>query len=641
MRPAALAAVFWIPAVLCALWTVAAGKDVNWDLLNYHYYGPYEWLGARLGQDYFAASGQSYLNPAGHVPFYLMVSAGWHSVAVSMLLAAAHGLSLSLLYLIAWKLFAHHAPRERHMLSALATAAGAATAIFWALVGSTFLDPLLAVPMLAGLLALLGEAPQGAVRRAALAGLLFGLAAALKYSNAMFALAALPLALAAPQAAWRARLAAGAAYAAGGAAAVAAFAGPWLALMWREMGNPVFPLMNGWFRSPHAPAANMFAGRFELQDAWSALALPFRLAVPDGMLYAEIIAPDMRFVALLAALVALPIAARLGRRASPGWRLSGADYRVLGYFSAALAVWLLTSVNARYGVMVLLLAGLCLARLVERALPLPAARIALAALLVVQLGASLMVAPARWALADRWSASWLPFAPAEPAVREPALYLTIETLPMAAVAPFVHRDASFVNLRGQYSIPPGSPRLQSLLERHAGKVRALGRHLRIRENGRPREEAIEAYDYTYIRYGYRIDPADCHAIDWRPDEQDALSRAANWLARQPGRHEEVLSLGSCALRPARRDPRDVEAERRVTEAFERIERACPKLFRGQTALTESLGKEWMRNYPALDARLETQGDIVILDRYLALSYFNFGSLAAWQRGQGTLPAPCR
>src|SRR5439155_1343121 len=79
-------AVFALPALLCAAWTVLAGKDVNWDLLNYHYYLPYEWLHERLAQDYFAASGQSYLNPIGFLPFYAMLAAGWHSVVASMAL---------------------------------------------------------------------------------------------------------------------------------------------------------------------------------------------------------------------------------------------------------------------------------------------------------------------------------------------------------------------------------------------------------------------------------------------------------------------------------------------------------------------------------------------------------------------------
>src|SRR5260370_10654635 len=75
-------------------------------------------------------------------------------------------------------------------------------------VGGSFLDPLLVPPMLAGLLLLLRE-DRHAGRRAALAGALFGAAAALKYSNAVYALAALPLALAMPGLARASRLRAG------------------------------------------------------------------------------------------------------------------------------------------------------------------------------------------------------------------------------------------------------------------------------------------------------------------------------------------------------------------------------------------------------------------------------------------------
>jgi hypothetical protein len=639
MRRSTRIAVLCISAAVCVLWTVAAGKDVNWDQLNYHYYLPYEWLGGRLALDYFAASGQSYLNPAGYVPFYLMLASGWHSVLASALLAAAHSLNLALLYFIGWKLFAHRSERERHVLCTLAAALGASSAIFWATVGSSFLDPLLAAPMLAGLLLLLEPEPGRAARRPLLAGLLFGAAAALKYSNAFFALAATPLALAGPGG-WAPRLRAGLAYAAGGAAAVALLAGPWMALMWREFANPVFPLLNGWFRSPEAPASNMFAGRFAPQDLWAALALPYRLIAPEGVLYAEITAPDLRFAALALAALALPFAAGFGRleRAAA---LRGADWRLLGFFTLALVAWVATSANGRYGMLVLLLAGLCLARLVERLLPVAMARVVLATLLVAQVAACGMVSAPRWFIADRWSRQWLPFVPAEQALRQPALYLTLESLPMAAVVPFVHRDSSFVNLRGQQSVPPGAPRLDALFARHGGSVRVLGRHMRLREEGRPRQEVVEAYDVSLLRYGYRIDADDCYAIDWQPDEQDALSRAANWIARQPDSHAASLSLGSCALRPAQRDPRDIETERLVSAAFDRIERACPAIFRGQTGLTDSLGKEWMRNYPALDARLETHGGVVILDRYLALSYYHFGSLSAWQRAQGTLPDACR
>ena len=261
--------VFGLPAAICAAWTVYAGKDVNWDQLNYHYYLPFELLAGRLGQDFFAASAQSYLNPIGYLPFYLMVSHGWHSVAVAIVLAAAHSLSVGLLYLVAYTLFAHLPQRDRCMFSCIAAALGAATGVYWMTVGGSFLDPLLAPPMLAGLLLLLDDARTA--RRAALAGALLGAAAALKYSNAIFALALLPLAFVQSRRA-------GFAYVLAGAAAVALFAGPWFALLQREFGNPVFPLANAWFRSPDALPINLIGERFALSDPVALLAFPFRMA---------------------------------------------------------------------------------------------------------------------------------------------------------------------------------------------------------------------------------------------------------------------------------------------------------------------------------------------------------------------------
>ena len=202
--------------ILCAAWTLHAGKDVNWDLLNYHYYVPFQLLAGRLEQDFFAASAQSYLNPVGYLPFYLMVAGGWHSVVVSIVLAAAHSLSIGLLYLIARRLFAHLPPRERTVFSVLATALGAASGVYWMTVGGTFLDPLLVPLMLGGLLLLLREG------RRADAGRRWPECCSAprpRSSTPMRSsrLAALPLAIA---------MRGGLAYLVGAAAAVAVLAGP-------------------------------------------------------------------------------------------------------------------------------------------------------------------------------------------------------------------------------------------------------------------------------------------------------------------------------------------------------------------------------------------------------------------------------
>jgi hypothetical protein len=629
-----LLCVLSIPAAICAAWTVFAGKDVNWDLLNYHYYLPFQLVAARVGQDFFAASAQSYLNPIGYLPFYAMVSWGWHSVVVSVVLAIAHSLSIALLYLVAWRLFAHLPRRDRIVFACLASALGAATAVFWATIGTSFLDPLLVPPMLAGLLLLL---EHDSARRAALAGALFGAAAALKYSNAIFVLAALPLAFALPGASGAARLRGGLAYAAGGAAAVALLAGPWLALMAREFGNPVFPLLNAWFQSPHAPAAHLINLRFTPQDLAAALAFPFRMAFLDRSLYAEIFAPDIRFAALATAALALPVLAP--RIPSLLRGLRGTEWRVLAFFGIGSVLWLASSANGRYGMIVLLLAGVCLARLVERLLPLGAARVTLALLLALQVAMTVMVAPPRWFVVEPWSRSWLPYAVPERALREPALYLTLETLPMAVVAPLVHPASSFVNFRGQQSIPPDSPRLHSLLDRHRGRVRVLGRSLELAD-GAPRPSEVQAHDGTLARIGYRLDTSDCFTIEWRRDE-DPLSRAANWLSGTTPT-TEPLSVASCGLRPAAPDPARAEREKRVSAIFDRVETACPRLFRGQTAVTEPLGTSgWLRHYVILDARVEAIGERLILNRYRAGSLVELGALGDWERAHSAVPEPCR
>lgn len=583
------AAAFLVPAALCVLWTLGAGKDVNWDLLNYHYYAPWQLLQGRLAQDFFAASAQSYLNPVGYVPFYLMVSSGWHSLLASSVLAVLHSLSLALLYFLARRLFAHLPPREQTLFACLGTALGAATWVFWPTVGSSFLDPLLLPLILGGLLFLMDG------RHVMLAGVLFGTAAALKYSNGIYVLAALPLVFS---------LRAALAYLAGAGLAIAVLAGPWMLALIREFGNPVFPLMNAWFHSPDALPVNLVSERFTPRNFLEALAIPFRMAALDRHLYSEIFAPDLRLALLMLAGLALPLARK---------RLMTVDRRMLAFLALGAVLWIMSSANARYGLPVLLLAGLALARLAEHLLPQHVARIALATLLVVQVAISLLAAPTRWFLAEPWSARWLPY---DTPARDPALYLSVEVQPMAVVAPFLHPGSAFVNFSGLHSLPADAPRLVALLERYRGRVRVLGRMTEP-----------TAYNNAVRRLGLRVDPGDCFTIEWRAE-------------RAPS--PEPLSVVSCALGAATRDPADVEAERRMSALFERIEKRCAALLRGQTAVTEPFGTAgWSRNYPGLDARLEAFGGSVLLHRYRSATVLELGRLSDWARDDAPLPPACR
>ena len=636
LRPVGLAA-----AVFAALWTVYAGKDLSWDLLHYHFYSAYAFAGDRIGRDFFAASAQSYLNPVGYLPFYWMVASGWHSVAVSVALALVHAANLVLLYALARRLFLHHEPRQRTLLSLLAMSLGGASAVFWATVGTSFLDPLLTVPMLGGLLLLADERSRGVTLRTVAAGLLFGAAAALKYSNAVFALAGvLPVAMQ-PAASTVARLRAVLAYAGGGAAGLAIFGGPTFVQLYREFGNPVFPLFNGWFRSPDFPPINFGAERFAPKSIADALQFPLSVVSPQSMTYAEISAPDLRFAAF--ALLAAALLAAVALRPAPRGALAGSDARMLVFFGLAYAGWLATSANGRYGMLVVLLVGLLVARLADRLLPLAAARGSLLLLLVAQIVACALISPPRWFMIDKWSSSWFPYHVPERAQRESALYLTVETQAMSAAIPFLNPASSFVNLRGQHSIEQGTRRLQRLVAMHQGKVRAIGRALRLQSDGRPRPDLVELYDSTLLRYGFRVDDSDCFEIAWRPQRDDWLSQLANRLVTADARVREAnVALVSCALRPGRWSDAELEEERKMSLLFDRMERSCPGIFRGQTAVTEKLGREWSRTYAGLEARVETNQGALVLAPFFKLRHHYLGKVSDWDNGvPGALEQACR
>lgn len=618
-----------LPVVACGVWTVAAGKDLNWDLLHYHYYIAAAFAERRLAQDYFAASSQSYLNPLAYLPFFLMVHARWHAVLVSVTLAAVHATNITLMFVIGRQLLSHREPRDRDLLAALGAALGAASAIFWTMVGTSFVDILLTVPMLGAVALLLSGAGKPAAWTAAAAGLLFGMAASLKYSNAFFALAGCALAV-------RALLP----YTAGGAAGVALFAGPWLWRMQREFGNPFFPYFNAWFRSPDFLPINLAADRYVPAGVLQFVTFPLHMMSAKSLAYAEISAPDVRFAALGLLAIAAAASARLVR--GNGASFTSRDVRFFAFFVLSLAAWIATSANARYGLLVLLLVGPCAMRLADRALPLMTGRVTLIVLIFVQAWMCAVNSPARWFVAVRWSRDWFPYVVPAPALERPAVYLTVETQAMAVIAPFLNRQSTFVNLRGQTGGTPGWQRIVAPRLAPGGMdVRTVGRGLRLGADGRPRADVVQGYASTLERFGWRVDPAACFPIEWRVDDGDRLSRWANALAGDLPSGNRLFSLASCALVPAQADPLRAAAEERISRVFDRVEQACPRLFHGQTAVTDRYGKEWSRTYVGLDARLETNAGRLVLSPFFRLVYYDLGNVADWEKGPLPSPASCR
>jgi len=189
----------------------------------------------------------------------------------------------------------------------------------------------------------------------------------------------------------------------------------------------------------------------------------------------------------------------------------------------------------------------------------------------------------------------------------------------------------------------GAQRMQALLARHQETVRTIGRALRLRRDGRPRPDIIEMYDSTLLRYGFRVDAGDCFPIAWRPERYDALSQFANLLVTEDaGVRAANVALVSCALRTGSWSAAEIEEERRVSLLFDGMERSCRGIFRGQTSVTERIGREWSRNYAGLEARLETNQGALVLVPFFKLRHFYLGTAAEWEHGvPAALEKQCR
>jgi len=100
-------------------------------------------------------------------------------------------------------------------------------------------------------------------------------------------------------------------------------------------------------------------------------------------------------------------------------------------------------------------------------------------------------------------------------------------------------------------------------------------------------------------------------------------------------------LLSCGLRPVPRDPRLAEEERRVSAIFDRVERACPRLFRYSSRLTEQMGDGWMRNYLNTDGVLQLKEGALIFSLSHSFDGVYFGRESEWNEERSVDTPMCR
>ena len=333
-----------------AIYTWFAGDDVNWDWQNYHEYNVWAVITGRYGIDALPAGFQTYFNPTVYFPVYYLR----HLLPLPyglMILGAVHGLNLLLIYFLVRVLLKEAATASAIGASILIAAVGPMTL---SEVGTSFSDILTALPILAGCILILSA--DGRHGRYVLAGLLLGAAVGLKLTNVVYALGAGAAVLIAAR-----PLMATICLGIGGAIGAVATGGAWSLMLWRETGNPIFPLFNAIFQSRELVPMNIMDWQFLPRGMLDALAYPFYWLVGDNR-SSEYPFRDARF-AVAMVLIALGIGRSLVTRSTLFTRR---DVQFLVFFAVSYAAWLALFAIQRYAIVLELLCAPLIVLLIAR-----------------------------------------------------------------------------------------------------------------------------------------------------------------------------------------------------------------------------------------------------------------------------------
>jgi hypothetical protein len=502
------------PALFAAVSIVLAlraGKDLNWDLLNYHFYNAWAFVDGR--DDVAPAQAQSYFNPLLDLPLYYAIRnlAPW---LVAVLYATVQSINAELIRRLALHVLPAHWPR--HLLAVCLGLMVLAGAIFRGEVGGAMGDTLVSLPLLAGVLHLVrAETPRP--RTALIAGLCAGCAAGLKLTMLLYALgfglATVVLDSRPLLQRWRYPLWFGI----GALVGFLALDGWWMLRIEHAFSNPLFPFYNDIFHSPLAPPELHNDTRFRPHGFVEALLYPIAWT-----LHPQRVTDTGRFFDLRLPLLFALSLIRAGRslgRGSPKPLDRRALYILVGC-ATSYVLWLGAFGYFRYAAVLEMLAPLLIAVLVLPGL-VPTRRTG-AVLVVLTVLLVLPVIPLREARGD-WSAPYFGIVlPPEVAHADPnALVLVGGTAPLAFVLPQLAPSQRFVrvqsNFMGQDSVTGLDAHARDIVARHHGALFAL-----VAGN-----EMVDM-DPVLARYGLRRgDVRDCASIS------SAAQRSAPPLLESP------------------------------------------------------------------------------------------------------------
>ena len=436
---------------ISAVTSILLGQDTSWDLQNYHFYNPWAFVQGRLMWDLAPAQLQTYFNPVPDLPFYLMVQANLPAPLIAIVLALPAGISAWLLGKVLLLLFADAPAPQRFLYVGLAWVFGLSASHSIAMLGTTSNDWLGVPLILAALWMLLRWMHGGEMSRSPIlvAGLLTGLAAGLKLTNAPFAVG-LAVALLVSRGCRAKQLGQFLVF---GVAVLVGFFTPtvyWASVMWKQFDNPLFPFFNHLFQSSWWLENSIAVRAFGPHSVAEWLVFPFRYLITEGMYLSEADFADWRFPLLYLCAIALVLrwAWRRLRRTPPESAFFFVDARSASlwkltavFWLTSFFIWTVQHSIERYIILLELLSGgllvMC-ARLLAPARLRPLAALGLSVLVIIP---TVYPTFGRTTFAARW------FNIQVPEIEPHALVLLHADAPMSFVLPYFPTSARFIGVQ--------------------------------------------------------------------------------------------------------------------------------------------------------------------------------------------------
>jgi hypothetical protein len=359
--------------------------------------------------------------------------------------------------------------------------------------------------------------------------------------------------------------------------------------------------------------------RFQPDTLRDALWRPISMAAPNSDIYMEIMAPDLRFAALvLLTLVTLVLATRRVKVARPAWLL-------LAFVWLAFLPWMATSGNGRYFLPVLLMAGpLCIALIYH--LPLTASfRLTLAALLLVmQVTAVSMVDPrGSWGLAA-WGNPYFEAELTREDREVPATYVLMAGVSYSLVAPLFHPDSHWIGLASlsgdlEHSIDDRRAQAALAAGQHSGRPLKLlipTLPMFMSKDRQPNGELRAEMNRMLGPHRLALQEGACRIVVSRT----LASSAYRDLERRKVKPDNLDRIGFwiCPLQyPMQWKPPGAPGydTSKADRVFSRLEKACPRLFQAGEAKTTRVDEGFARTYPSSDTKAMVMDDGYVWYRY--------------------------